>query len=200
MKYQISGPQRHFFENNHYIQFEAMLTEEECAALVRSYGSTGQKRDLVQIDPAVKKILCSPLFGQIASELCMKKPLRYVFDEVLSERVPFDMLAGERCIQGIEIGMILCLEKTLYRDIEAKNSIFPFEVGSATFFLPDLNLSELTCSQPHFCAKNALLVGWANKDAIYIYNQKDPYAHELKRLGYGFGDRLKNSTHPIVWR
>lgn len=191
MKYQITAEQHHFFSQNHYIQFEELFSASECAALVDVVHNSGKKRDLVQSEPRIKQTLLSPHLAGIASELCLKRPLRYAFDEVISEKPTFSTLSSERCIQGLELAMMLCIKEGQ----NAEFGIFATALGSATFFHP-----ELAVSSESFCGELALLVGWCSERSLYVCNMRDPFVHELKRLGYVFGDKLKSTTHPIVWR
>jgi hypothetical protein len=45
-----------------------------------------------------------------------------------------------------------------------------------------------------------LLFLYAEEDALYTLNPLDPHTHALKRMGYVFGDRLKETTHPHLIR
>lgn len=178
MKYQITAKQRHFFEKNGYIEFEELLSKKELDTLWHCYRQDPKKRDLVLRNPKVKEILFSPRFSQIASELSMTRLLRYGFDEVLSSC----RFKDECCIQGLEIAMLLYIDPTAAKS------------ANTIFFFPGL------CPDIFEQAQTWLVFVWANRDAQYILNQKDPYTHELKKLGYVFGDRLKETTHPVLWR
>lgn len=41
-------------------------------------------------------------------------------------------------------------------------------------------------------------IGYALPNAVYFHNAKDPCNHELKALGYQFGDRLNPAKHPLI--
>ena len=54
MKYSLTGEQRSFFERKHYIEFEGLFSEIECAKLVDEIQKVLQIR-LLKRDPAIKK-------------------------------------------------------------------------------------------------------------------------------------------------
>lgn len=182
MKYQISAVQRHFFEKNKYIEFEQMLTLDEQILLSLAYEKAA--RDVAISNQKVQKVLFSPRFGQIAYELSLVKPLRYGLDEIITETSSFSCYKDERCVQGLEIAVLLYINPN-----EAK-------AGNALFFLP----SESYEADIFDAKQTWLVLGFANKDALYVCNLKDPHTHNLKRQGYVFGDRLKEKTHPVLWR
>ena len=42
------------------------------------------------------------------------------------------------------------------------------------------------------------MIGYADLNALYIPNEKNINKNYLKSLGYNFGDKLKDQTHPII--
>ncbi len=85
----------------------------------------------------------------------------------------------------------------------------------------DCNLEELSSVQPIICAAiiqedkvlflsptlayplhtltNITIIGYTKRKAQISYSPLDPFVGDLKMLGYGSGDRLKNETHPILF-
>ena len=49
-------------------------------------------------------------------------------------------------------------------------------------------------------ADRYLLLAFSSHRAQYLYNEKDPVNYYLKHRGYVYGDKLKESDHPIILR
>ena len=78
------------------------------------------------------------------------------------------------------------------------NLIFPKIAGNCTFVssemvIPFQELQERT-------GQRFLLITYTEKTALYTLDPKDPHTHNLKQLGYVFGDRLADAYHPILFR
>jgi hypothetical protein len=200
MKYQISAEQRNFFENHGYIEYERLLSEKECSALLSAVKKCEKPRDMARESEEVRKLLSSPRFGQIASALCLKKKLRYGLDELYSpaKRAPgFSVLQDERCIQGITFAMLICLDEDAIGEPE-DGDIFPRHTGNVTFFTPDgIYDSKHDASHQY---QTCILLVWVDSNSQYIFQEKDAYTHDLKKLGYVFGDTLLEKTHPLFWQ
>ncbi|MCH9630206.1 MAG: hypothetical protein S4CHLAM37_02000 [Chlamydiia bacterium] len=41
------------------------------------------------------------------------------------------------------------------------------------------------------------LVSYTQKNSRYIHCEDDPYTHDIKKEGSGFGDTLKDELHPL---
>lgn len=108
-------------------------------------------------------------------------------------------------IQGIVSGLILTLsdtpsEKELLKTEEDHSVLTPYpgKIGSGLFFFPNVPLSfDYLLETPGI---SQLLIVYTKETALYIHNPMDPHTHALKKLGYVFGDRLRSSTHPIVYQ
>ncbi len=169
----------------------------------------------------MKKIILSRSLSGIASELVEQKPLRFGYDsffpavtktpgrnsyETFLQTTP--TLQEMSCIQGVLCGAMLCLsgndvvEVTDSQELDndtdvVTTSIFSKIPGNAVFFAPDwpLPLHEIF-QNPGF---TYLLIVYTKDNAVYLAEQGDPHLHNFKRLGYNFGDRLKEPLHPIVY-
>ena len=170
---------------------------------------------------AIKKIVLRPHFAEIASNLVKKKPLRIGFDQIFctppdlrfsQEEMPplfkqETSLSQTSCLQGIACGLILHLsspvvpahtsELLIQEDVQALIPI-PRQAGSGIFFSPEMPFSlQHLMMVPDV---HQLLISYVADPALYWLNKKDPHTHEYKKLGYAFGDKLKNNTHPILYR
>ncbi|WP_420421327.1 hypothetical protein [Simkania sp.] len=169
----------------------------------------------------IKKILLRPQLAEIASNLVKKKPLRMGFDQALyipqvfhesKENMPplfkkETSLASTSCLQGIVCGLILHLdapavptessELSIEEDVQKLIPI-PKQAGSGIFFSPDTPLSlEHLMSTPGTCQ---ILIAYTTDISLYRLCEDDPHTHTYKKMGYVFGDRLKNTSHPLVFR
>jgi hypothetical protein len=202
MKYVITKDQRFFFEKNHYIEFEGLIKPKDLEVLQKKAARGEIKRDLSRHDKEVEKILHSLSFAWIAAELSSSSYLRFGFDLLLASEDPlFSCLSEESSIQGLKCCMMLCLEGTR-SDAKAVDGEgidpFPSEPGSAVFFLPSTPCnpkSSLLHKEQKF-----LLFTWAQEQALYVFEPKDPWTHVLKKEGYVFGEQLKEKTHPVILR
>lgn len=169
----------------------------------------------------VKKIALRPLFAEVASNLVKKKPLRIGFDQAfctpsIEEDLEANMpplfkhdttICQTSCLQGISCGLILHLsapavpahlsELSIENDVKALIPI-PRQAGSGIFFSPDMPLSlEHLMVMP---GALQLLIVYTEDKTFYRLNNADPQTHLYKKMGYVFGDKLKNTTHPLIYR
>lgn len=176
-------------------------------------------RDLWRQNEIVKKVVWDKQLVGIASELMRKRFVRLGYDQFLlggplkeTPKNAKEELLGARtlllnpqtnleemsCLQGTLCGVIICLSSAKQPFERAPTSLFPSEPGHITFFTSqaNLNLSELSQRD----GQKFLLIVYAEKTTLYIANEKDPNWHGLKRLGYVFGDRVKDNLHPVLHR
>lgn len=69
----------------------------------------------------------------------------------------------------------------------------PTDQQNVLFFDPKFILDW-----PHV-ESDLFFVVFAKKNSLYIRNEKDPETNYLKRMGYAFGDTLKNELHPLIF-
>ncbi|MBF5058947.1 hypothetical protein [Candidatus Neptunochlamydia vexilliferae] len=172
MRFGLTKEHHDFFHRHHHIEFEGLLSEED---VKRLYSDT-EKRDRWRTNPEIKKIVLRSTLAEVASNLCKVSPLRIGFDQTIlnsGEEERFLPLNEKSSIQKVACGLILD------------------QNGSGTFFSPEFSFP---LTHP------ALLIVYVEEKAQYIHEEKDPYNHALKKLGYGFGDRIRSDTHPIVFR
>jgi hypothetical protein len=203
MKYVITKEQRFFFEKNHYIEFEELISAKQLQILQKKIATLPLKRDISRHNAEVRKVLHSLRLARIAAELSHTYCLRFGFDRVIvPEELSFSILAEESSIQGLECCMMLCIDGMCQSasDEDSGDGIDPFPSlpGSGKFFLPGTKCSSK--GSQHHRGQKFLLFTWAKKHAIYTLQLKDPYTHELKKEGLVFGDRLREKEHPVILR
>lgn len=207
MKYIITADQKTFFARYQQVEFEGLLSEKELTVLTtaihrRSLGGT--KRDLARKDPEIEKIVYSNHLASIGAELIFTKQLRFGYDQLIElpikEGVAPKTLQEMSSVRPLVMAMMICLEGVYEKPLDADEGFVPFpqKPANVTFFSPSCvwdceSLAARTKQQ-------FLLVAFAGPRPLYVFEENDPYVHALKQLGYGFGDRLKEQSHPTLCR
>ncbi len=203
MRYTIHTQHCDFFKEHHAVEFEAVLSPSEVQALItaideslalkleikkdelRKHNSKeffASGRDLWRVSHIIKKFGVGLKLAQIAFDLTQVKPLRLAFDqyipktEYLNSEIPFDEGC---CIQGFVCGVLIQLEGP--------------KAGNAIYFSP-----QYVPVLPEGYGGKMFIVGYAQQVSLYVHHDKDPHLHDLKRLGYNFGDRLNDKLHPLI--
>ena len=224
MKYLLTADQKAFFEKQQFIEFEGFVSERDLA-LLKACALSG--RDSYRKHEKVKEFLVSSQFADTIKELFSVRALRLGFDEAVeltqgqAQNVKANVsLSDAICINPLIAGVMICLEgdeaaedssetetsfnQTPKNELQLGFQPFPRKKGSALFFSPTLvwnkEAAERMQSQMKTKKQKYLLIGYAGPRLIYVYQEKDPHTHLLKTLGYVFGDRLKETTHPAVGR
>lgn len=172
-----------------------------------------QGRDLLRESPVLKKAYAQ--FAEYAAALSEKNGLRFGCDQYLpwihSSNLPIDRTSYSSLfkqpmtlndfisLKDIICGFILCLNEAPQEAIEAENPLpFPHKDGSAVFVGPEhlLNFRELSETM----GANYLLIVFAESAATYDPKAADPFANQLKHMGYIPGEKLKEKTHPLLCR
>lgn len=228
MKFSTTKEQRDFFQQNHLIEFENILNEiqikqllHEATQVLKSRLETKPRknvwevsdnvfisgRDLWRSSPLFKKISFQHQYAEMITELSQQKVIRIGYDQLLPKFQPFlnngvyfDLLQKNvalenfTCLQGTVGGMMFCLEG----ESQGQISVFPSKPGNAVFFSPKafLNFSELLTRPPQVF----YLVVYTQNSAVYIHQDQDPLAKNLKHIGYAYGDKLSDKWNPIVYR
>ena len=164
---------RDFFSKNHFIEFEKLISAEDCAFLL----AKTPERDLWRKNPQIKKITLSSKFAEIAASLAKKNSLRLAYDERLPAHFQAPHPLGETtCLKHLSISLLLILSGE--------------KAGNGIFFLPDVYVPS---------ADDAFLITYCEPRTMYLLDKSDPHVHDLKKLGYVFGDLLRSETHPILY-
>lgn len=182
VKYSISREQQFFFEQQQYIEFDELLSEQEQKSLITALKKVvTSTRDVSHTSEAVKTITHMSRLAKLASELTRVRHLRFGFDQVLVPPVTIGNMLNEVCIQGLVCVLYIAIDKDAGPSIFAKASA-------------DVATLPLNPDARYF------VVGWADEKALYLLQPKDPHTHQLKKHGYVFGDRLKEEWHPTLIR
>jgi len=171
-------------------------------------------RDLWRTNDHVKKLVMQPHLSAIAADLVQTKDVRLGYDLLfpeLSRR--FTLTHGERkledflskthslnemsCLDGIACGLLICLSEPAKPELSSEEAYIPKIPGNGIYLSPELviDFPKLAPQQGNY-----FLIVYTYSSAYYILNEEDPHAHELKHLGYHFGDKLTDKINPIVHR
>lgn len=179
-------------------------------------------RDLWRKNKSVAKVAKEKTLAAIAAELMRVKFLRLAYDQYLpafpeetnslaksfsdadSGYVCFlqkkNTLQELSCIQGLVCGLIICLSSSQNLEEEQANEDAPFpkKAGNVVFFSGQkvIDFSELEKR----AGQEFILIAYADKSAVYAYNENDSHLHAFKQLGYVFGDRLNDTLNPVLFR
>ncbi len=208
MKYVITDEQNAFFQKNGFIEFEGLFSEEECHLLIKEAEKSikeKKERDLFREKKEFYKTLFPLVVSSIAAELSSSKILRFGFDHVFvggkKERVLPEIPFSEgSSIKTLAIGIMICIKGEVYSPSDTEGGvldIFPHKKGNVIFFNPQHGIAwDILLERD----KSVFLLFVLARDPVqYVFEPKDMYAHDLKRLGYAFGDLLDPRTHPVIY-
>jgi hypothetical protein len=205
MKFFVDDKEKEFFKQNGLLGIEEIFSPEEIDLLRREVEKKvflHEVKDLALSGGEIQKILFSKKMAQVAFELAGKSPLRYGYD------LFFRCSSAPKALSPSISPLLICACIPLESDetIEEHKPV-PFILhqedlylpkGAVLFFAPNV-LFSLSSSQAAPDPSYLLFV-YSGLRAQYTYQVGDPFTHDLKRLGYVFGDRLKSATHPILYR
>lgn len=188
MRYSIANQQINFYVEHNYIEFEEIIPEELILACREEFSSLIndkdpktiylQGRDIWRKSNSFKKIATNKNLASIVQQLCKRTKLRLAFDQIslcnLEEDKPLESLFS---FQELECVVVF------YLDSKENNCTF---INPKHPFIPKEDCSFL------------YMIGYAPFKTLYVLNEQDVNTHYLKKLGYAFGDRLKEEFHPIV--
>ena len=220
----IDLPQAHhnFYGEQHYLELEDFFSEDKLEAWRKSVGSYStfdeaylSTRDLWRKNPKIKQLITNRDLVQCASKLSKTRSLQLGFDQAIctyenTSKLPLAKqpvtLTQISNVSGIACGAIInlsitssphTLEQTPPPSEELTPIIpIPHTPGSVLFISPDLPLDfQKLIATP---SQTLLLIAYTHVKPLYIQNTIDPHANALKKLGYGFGDHLKENSHPLL--
>lgn len=175
MRYLVSSEQLSFFTYHGMISFEQLLLPEKIEILKN--GLKKEKKDLWRQSEEIKKIIFDKKCSEIAKLLSQHSILRIAFDLNLS-----DPLLTESSFTLKEI----CSFKPV-----ACGLALDLVTGEGLFVSPDFPITPMGRENKH-------LIVYCGSQMTYTHEPKDPYLHLPKKMGYGFGDCVTTTTHPIV--
>ena len=131
---------------------------------------------LDKVDP--KTIGFRKDLATLVADLLVVPTLRFGFAEIINRPLS-GLLKQNFALQGLLGGFAIDLSQNTPYDLIVLNA--------------DLPTDKLALS--HF-----LLVGYTDPRPVYIYYPQDPQNKFLQEKGYSYGDKMKESTHPTLFR
>lgn len=167
----MTPQQTRFFSEYGFVEFDPLITSDDLLLLQETLTTHPDGRDFFRQSETAHKILCSKKIGEIAAALFGEKPLMVAYTQY-----------------PITIKETVTLEEI---------SSFSNLAGAALLNSEQSIFVSPTHPLPTF---EGLLIAYGTTRTRYRINPKDPKGQELKKLGFGSGDRLDAKTHPIVAR
>ncbi|PIS02384.1 MAG: hypothetical protein COT85_05140 [Chlamydiae bacterium CG10_big_fil_rev_8_21_14_0_10_42_34] len=185
MKTTLTEQQTAFYTKNGFIEFE----------IPHDFPVDQSGRDQFRQEPKLKEFLLRKL-GPLALALTGRKQLRLACDQLITkENRPkkIGLIKEIFSIQGFAIGVAIS-DNPVFPEKKSTLGIMPLPTKSANilFFRP-----EILLDWPHVLS-DVYIALFALPNAVYIHNPNDPDTNYLKKLGYSFGDQLKNEQHPQI--
>lgn len=218
----VSSQQSYFFNHHGYIEFEAFLSPDECEELEKHINAAllakckrsptripseelyANGRDLWRVKDFLKNELLSKRFISLALGLTNKTSLCLGFDQWIP---PLNWPKSAKTKDLFSIQGLGCVFFIRFSEPEEGEQIaVTFQREPGLIPLPSQK-GHLLAVQPHlllnlprFSSYKASLycIGYAMNQAVYFHNLEDPCNHDLKALGYNFGDRLIPARHPLI--
>lgn len=169
MKTALSAQQLMYYRRQGYIRFENFPLD------FQPIKDAAQKiqRDLFRNDPSIKKFILQNL-APIALELTKKNALHLACDQWIDSPLSGPM-KSLFCFQNLAC-------------------IFVFSPSEEGCILEVFEPSSLSSRIP----AEAYIVVFAQENGVLVENPKDPYTLQTRKLGYVYGDRLRNEFHPRI--
>jgi len=215
-KFAVDPHHRDYYLKQHTIEFEGLISEPHLAELRQNLKSLfgaippakyfEEGRDLWRRSAPFKRLARNVAFAEIAADLTNTLQLRLGLDQFFPPFEPYEPLYANylkggvtlsevSSIQGVICGLMLCL-KAPSKPAEHPSQLFSVKAGNGIFFDPNWQM-PLQEKEGRSDGEYLLIV-YADPSAVYIQQEKDPLNHLWKRLDYGYGDRLKEKTHPTL--
>ncbi|PCI95112.1 hypothetical protein COB11_03010 [Candidatus Aerophobetes bacterium] len=218
-KCSLSTKQYFYFRKKGYILFEDVLKESSQKDLSKNAASILSERNIWKKYPSFKKFCLNRNLTSFACVLANTSFLRLGFDHLFTKRKDLATLFKEEkllsdvsSIQSLSTSVLVNLSNTSFlftmiieyykdkKEDEYERELIRNEVEvelnprSALFFDP-------TRIRFIFDGENdkasLYLISYSQKSSRYILCEDDPYTHDIKREGAGFGDSLRDALHPL---
>lgn len=224
MRFALTSDHKEFFIKNGFIEFEDLLDAQAVAQLQQAIQATLCSRlkitssslleqspktvfeagfDLWRDNAVIKKILFKSTLSDIAGQLFQLPLLRIAFDQYLDTssgsegwlNTPLSM--NELSCAHPLAGALFILLSTPFSTEEPVCPIAS-KAGNGIFVSADKAIAW----KEIFSRKGleVVILAYGAKKTFYRLTQNDSHTHVWKRLGYVFGDLLKDNLHPIVFR
>lgn len=200
----ITPEQRVFFLKNQCLVLEDLLTDAQVTtleSLPTCLKGEGKElylsgHDLFRKNKALSKISLNHSLATAFASLLEKNHLQIAFDQAFSphmrpllpkEPISLETLSAIKPLAG---GILFTTGNTTGHPVLEKK-------GSALLFTSDFLLDFTYLFEiPH----PLFLIAYCAPGAVFHHESHDPAIYELKTIGYEYGDKIRNDTHPLVFR
>jgi hypothetical protein len=121
------------------------------------------------------------------------------YSKLIQKKISLQSMSS---IQGIVCGLMLCLsssnESHCDLEEEIKPHCFSLKAGNGVYFTSNAEIDFPSLVERQ--GQRYLLIAYTKKTMIYVVQPEDPHAHDLKKLGYSYGDILTIKHHPVVYK
>lgn len=181
-------------------------------------------RDLWREKEELRKFITHGRLTETVGELIEQRPFRIGYDQLFPACPPriFDNIYTQylnqtasldeiSCIEGIACGVMIPLNNPVKphtpETADAATppiakppsiAIFSSRPGNAVFFQSHIPIEWMRLLT--YTGQRYLLISYAQMNATYRLQMRDPHTQALKRLDYRFGDRLSDKFHLVVAR
>jgi len=218
MRFKITGEHRKVLEKQKFIEFEDVFSLDEIEIVSKHVDEVLAKRsrrlietvsceqlfsvgrDLWRDDPVLENFICNRGLAGLVAQLFQQKTLCLAFDQALrtTSGVGYpssttSTLQQRSCIQPLAGAVLIRLSGESH-----PLSMLPKKRENAVLMGPNLILPWEIFFQEPKCS--FLMIAYAPAKALYVSEKNDPNLHFLKTLGYGFGDHLNTSYHPLLYK
>lgn len=167
-------------------------------------------RDLWRDTHEVRKLMLHGSLSELVEELIEERAMRIGYDQlfpILPKRQTENVyshylkqsgsLIDISPISGLLCGILIPLSpEEMGEEAPTTTNLFACKPGNAVFFQPQVALPfDTLFSLPR---QRYLLCVYAQSNATYMLQSRDPHTHAWKRLGYRVGERLNDKFHPLV--
>lgn len=191
MRYSLTSEHLHFFRNERFICFDELLNYEQIEALKEPVGRLStlsspleryQKgHDLFRENAEIRSLALKAKWAEIAGALFDQKLLQLAYTQHICGKLPFAETLSMK-------------EFSAFTEISG-GLLVNLSTGRSIFLAGDCGLSKTGWTTTD---AQLFLIAYMPIESRYILNPLDPCVHNLKKLGYGFGDRLESETNPII--
>lgn len=222
MKFTLDKASFEAFNKDKWVELEGFYTPERIQEingvidrliaekkLERKEDIMASSHDLFRKIDGYSRLLQLPWLADIVYELASEKPLRLAYDQLYQAGMSsFDQSRESEFFNGTKIlsevssmneivlGVMIALKVS--EGVSEEALPFSQEAGRIAVISPEIEIPfDMLKTR---LADRYLLLVFSTKRAQYLYNPKDPQNHLLKHLGYVYGDKLKDTLHPIILR
>lgn len=215
MTLSLSAQQIAFYAKNGFLELEELFTPSDCdkhlSLILETLASRRlsmkmatdfiRGRDLWRDTAGLKTLLFSRKLSNLALDASGKQLLRLACDQWFEPDYFLEKpekLKDLLSIQGLVCTMFIQFG-TLNAELPTKMSPlglapFPHGQGNVQLISPTLLLNWPKLHP----GVGLYLVAYAIPSSVYVQNPRDPAGVLLRQYGYGYGDPLRNDTHPLL--